>query len=142
MCLVDDGLIGLNRPFIDYVPEWDVPGVAGLADARVADLCATPQGSMISAGTTSTGPRRVGRTATARTRAAPDAQYADPPGRRRSAGLRPGTAMLYSSMGYPICSAIVRRVSSRPFWQFVQSRIFEPLGMHELHGIRAAASVA
>src|SRR5215468_659998 len=38
MCLVDDGLIGLNRPFVDYVPELDVPGVEGIADAKVADL--------------------------------------------------------------------------------------------------------
>jgi CubicO group peptidase (beta-lactamase class C family) len=38
MCLVEDGLIGLNRPFVDYVPELDVPGVEGLAEARVADL--------------------------------------------------------------------------------------------------------
>src|SRR5258708_33989371 len=38
MCLVEDGLIGLNRPFIDYIPELDVPEVEWLAEARVADL--------------------------------------------------------------------------------------------------------
>ena len=38
MCLVDDGLIGLNRPFIDYIPELDVPGVPWLDEVRVADL--------------------------------------------------------------------------------------------------------
>src|SRR6202166_3004017 len=38
MCLVDDGLIGLNRPFIDYIPELDVPDVQWLAEASVADL--------------------------------------------------------------------------------------------------------
>src|SRR6202165_2412853 len=38
MCLVDDGLIGLNRPFIDYIPELDVPEAQGLEEARVADL--------------------------------------------------------------------------------------------------------
>src|ERR1700694_2618675 len=38
MCLVDDGPIGLNRPFIDYTPELDVPEVQWLAEARVADL--------------------------------------------------------------------------------------------------------
>ena len=27
MCLAEDGLIGLNRPLIDYVPELDVPSV-------------------------------------------------------------------------------------------------------------------
>ena len=34
MCLVEDGLVGLNRPFIDYVPELDVPGVEWLEGAR------------------------------------------------------------------------------------------------------------
>jgi hypothetical protein len=38
MCLVEEGLIGLNRPFIDYVPEWNVPGVRWLEEASVADL--------------------------------------------------------------------------------------------------------
>ena len=38
MCLVEDGLIGLNRPFVDYVPELDVPGVQWLDEATVADL--------------------------------------------------------------------------------------------------------
>lgn len=42
MCLVEDGLIGLNRPFIDYLPELDVPSVEWLAEARLADfLCHT-----------------------------------------------------------------------------------------------------
>ena len=47
MCLVEDGLIGLNRPFIDYIPELDVPGVQWLEEARVADFCATPPGLTI-----------------------------------------------------------------------------------------------
>ena len=38
MCLVEDGLIGLNRPFIDYLPELDVQGVEWLEEVRVADL--------------------------------------------------------------------------------------------------------
>ena len=126
MCLVDDGLIGLNRPFIHYVPELDVPGVPWLADARVADLlCHTSGiddlalGSYIEA-------------VAARSPPAPG-QY---PGVNRRIRLaagaplarRPGTAMLYSSFGYLVLGDIVRRVSGQPFWQFVQSRIFEPLG--------------
>jgi CubicO group peptidase (beta-lactamase class C family) len=38
MWLVEDGLIGLDRPFIDYIPELDVPGVQWLEEAKVADL--------------------------------------------------------------------------------------------------------
>src|SRR5438128_11605590 len=44
MCLVGDGLMGLNRPFIDYVPELDVPEMEWFAEARVSDLlCQTPR---------------------------------------------------------------------------------------------------
>jgi CubicO group peptidase (beta-lactamase class C family) len=39
--------------------------------------------------------------------------------------------MLYSNFGYNLLGDIVRRVSGQPFWQFVRSRIFEPLGMHD-----------
>jgi serine-type D-Ala-D-Ala carboxypeptidase len=42
---------------------------------------------------------------------------------------RPGSAMLYSSFGYNLLGDIVRRVSGQPFWKFVRTRIFEPLGM-------------
>ena len=41
--------------------------------------------------------------------------------------------MLYSNFGYQLLADIVRRVSGQPFWQFVRSRLFEPLGMHDSH---------
>jgi CubicO group peptidase (beta-lactamase class C family) len=135
MCLVEDGLIGLNRPFIDYVPELDVPGVQWLEEARVADLLCHTSGiddleisAFIEA-------------------AAKGSQELPPPGPgqhpflntriRLAAGApltrRPGTAMLYSNSGYNLLGDIVRRVSGQPFWQFVRSRIFDPLGMHDSH---------
>jgi CubicO group peptidase (beta-lactamase class C family) len=39
--------------------------------------------------------------------------------------------MIYSNFGYVLLGDIVRRVSGLPFWQFVRSRLFEPLGMHD-----------
>ena len=133
MCLVEDGLIGLNRPFIDYIQEWDVPGVEGLADARVADLlCHTSGIDDLKLGLRFAGaaersaelpPPAPGQHPTLNTliRLAAGAPLA----------CRPGAAMLYSSMGYHLLGDIVRRVSGQPFWQFVRSRIFEPLGMHD-----------
>jgi CubicO group peptidase (beta-lactamase class C family) len=44
---------------------------------------------------------------------------------------QPGTACLYSNFGYNLLGDIVRRVSGKPFWRFVQSRLFEPLGMRD-----------
>jgi CubicO group peptidase (beta-lactamase class C family) len=135
MCLVEDGLIGLNRPFIDYIPELDVPGVQWLEEARVADLlCHTSgiddleMGAFIAAA--AKGSRELplpgpGQHPFLNTRI------------RLAAGApltrRPGTAMLYSNFGYNLLGDIVRRVSGQPFWQFVRSRIFEPLGMHDSH---------
>ncbi len=133
MCLVDDGLIGLNRPFIDYIPELDVPDVQWLAEVRVADLLCHTSGfddleliNFVAA-------------------AAQRSPELPPPGPgqhpvlnqriRLAAGAplarRPGTAMLYSNFGYNLLGDIVRRVSGRPYWQFARSRLFEPLGMHD-----------
>ena len=135
MCLVEDGVIGLNRPFIDYVPELDVPGVEGLTEARVADLLCHTSGIDDLA---------LDAFREAAAERAPDLPPPAPgqhPSLNRSIRLaagaplarRPGSAMLYSNFGYNLLGDIVRRVSGQPFWQFVRSRIFEPLGMADSH---------
>jgi CubicO group peptidase (beta-lactamase class C family) len=133
MCLVEDGLIGLNRPFIEYVPELDVPGVKWLEEARVADLLSHTSGIDdldLNA--------FIAETAKRSPALPPPA-----PGQHKEIGRRirlaagapltrqPGTAMIYSNFGFDLLGDIVRRVSGRPFWQFVRERIFEPLGMHD-----------
>jgi CubicO group peptidase (beta-lactamase class C family) len=58
---------------------------------------------------------------------------------------RPGTAMIYSNIGYLLLSDIVRRVSGQPFWHFARERLFEPLGMTDSHFVlprRAAGNAA
>ena len=135
MCLVEDGLIGLNRPFIDYVPELDVPGVQWLEEARVADLlCHTSGIDDLELGDF------IAAAAERSPELAPPAPGQHPALNTRirlAAGAplacRPGAAMLYSNFGYNLLGDIVRRVSGEPFWQFVQSRIFEPLEMHDSH---------
>jgi len=133
MSLVDDGLIGLNRSFIDYVPELDVPGVPWLYEAKVADLlCHTSGIDDLNLGA-------FIEAAAGRSPALPPAAPGQHPalGKRihLAAGAplarRPGTAMLYSNFGYILLGDIVRRVSGQPFWQFVRSRLFEPLGMRD-----------
>jgi CubicO group peptidase (beta-lactamase class C family) len=135
MCLVDDGRIGLNRPFIDYVPELDVPEVEGLADAKVADLlCHTAGFNDLDLGA------YIAEVA----KRAPDLP---PPGPgqhpkinariRLAAGAKltypPRTAHAYGGFGYMLLGDIIRRISGQPFWQFVRSRLFEPLGMIDSH---------
>ena len=133
MCLVEDGLIGLNRPFIDYVPEWNVPSAPWLEEASVADLLRHTSGI-------------DDYDAAARINAASEKGVAVPPagpgqhpaiGRRihLAAGVplaqRPGSAMRYANFGYTLLGDIVRRVSGRPFWQFARERLLEPLGMRD-----------
>jgi serine-type D-Ala-D-Ala carboxypeptidase len=133
MCLVDDGLIGLNRPFIDYIPELDVPEVEWLAEARVADLlCHTSGFDDLLLGDF------IAAAAQRSPELPPPAPGQHPVLNQRirlAAGAplarRPGTAMLYSNFGYNLLGDIVRRVSGMPFWQFVQSRLFEPLRMRD-----------
>jgi CubicO group peptidase (beta-lactamase class C family) len=133
MCLVEDGLIGLNRPFIEYVPELDVPGVPWLEEATVADLlCHTSGIDDLEVGA-------FIQVAAGRSPELPPAAPGQHPtlGKRihLAAGAplarRPGTAMLYSPFGYLLLGDIVRRVSGQPFWQFVRTRLFEPLGMRD-----------
>jgi serine-type D-Ala-D-Ala carboxypeptidase len=133
MCLVEDGLIGLNRPFVEYIPEWDLPDVEWLWEARVADLLCHTSGI---------DDLKLGEFIAAAAQRSPQlpapasGQHAVLNTRiRLAAGAplarRPGTAMLYSNFGYNLLGDIVRRVSGVPFWQFVQSRLFKPLRMHD-----------
>ena len=133
MCLVEDGLIGLNRPFIDYIPELEVAGVKWLEEASVADLLCHTSGLE---------DVEIGAFINAAAGKSP-ALTAPGPGQhpalaRRiqlAAGVplarRPGSTMLYSNFGYTLLGDIVRRVSGQPFWRFVRSRLFEPLGMND-----------
>jgi serine-type D-Ala-D-Ala carboxypeptidase len=133
MCLVDDGLIGLNRPFIDYIPELDVPEVQWLQEARVADLLCHTSGI---------DDLKLGDFIAEAAERSPELPSPGPGQHpvinqriRLAAGAplarRPGTAMLYSNFGFLLLGDIVRRVSGVPFWQLVRSRLFEPLGMHD-----------
>jgi CubicO group peptidase (beta-lactamase class C family) len=135
MCLVEDGLIGLNRPFIDYVPELDQPRVQWLEEVRVADLlCHTSGIDDLEWGD-------FIELATKRSPELPAAAAGQHPALntrvRLAAGAplsrRPGSAMIYSNFNYNLLGDIVRRVSGQPFWQFVAARIFEPLGMRDSH---------
>ena len=134
MCLVEDGLIGLNRPFIDYIPELDVPDVEWLEEARVADLlCHTSGIDDLKLGELSSQrrPQRSSELAPPGPGQHPVINQRMRSRPRAPLARRPGTAMLYSNFGYILLGDIVRRVSGVPLWQFVRSRLFEPLGMHD-----------
>ena len=52
---------------------------------------------------------------------------------QRSLNFAPGTDFSYCNSGYMMMTEIVKRVSGKPFPEFAQENIFEPLGMTQTH---------
>ncbi|MCZ6889537.1 MAG: serine hydrolase, partial [Gammaproteobacteria bacterium] len=127
LMLVEDGLIGLNRPVREYIPE-----IAGVAsdDLMLIHLLTHTSGY---------DEDKVGHMVTPRPKAPKDLPPPDSTldprlqrwlaARYPIAPLRPpGTLMEYCNYNYELLGEIVRRVSAMPFDSFVRERIFEPLG--------------
>jgi CubicO group peptidase (beta-lactamase class C family) len=127
MCLVEDGLLGLNRPVQEHVPEF---AGAGKEQVMMHHLL-----------THSSGLREAEIEAHAADSVGPPP--APEPGqhpwlaeylfRRRGAPLwkPPGVEMSYSSYGYALLGDIVRRASGQSLSDFARERIFGPLGMRD-----------
>lgn len=129
MLLVEEGRVGLNRPIVEYLPEFQgerkdavlvrhlLTHTAGLRDEDV-DKFAKEDAANVSI---------------------PPA----PPGlhpllneylvRRYRAALwkPPGEEMSYSPYSYELLGEIVRRASGEPLDRFAEHRLFHPLGMND-----------
>jgi len=53
--------------------------------------------------------------------------------RQRELNFTPGTRHLYSNMGFSLLAEVVERVSGQPLGDFLEERVFLPLGMHRTH---------
>lgn len=51
--------------------------------------------------------------------------------RQSEANFAPGAQMIYSNGAYQMLSLAIERAAGMPFEQFLQQRLFEPLGMHD-----------
>jgi len=127
MQLVEDGLLGLNRPVRDYLPEVTAEGTeemlvhhllchtAGYDDAafigaharKFADIDRVSPEELL---------QRILRLV-----------HETPPSHP------PGTMMDYTSMGYFLLGELVERVGRRPFEEQMREGLFEPLGMLDSH---------
>jgi CubicO group peptidase (beta-lactamase class C family) len=128
MILVEDGLLGLNRPVSWYIPEFVGEGkdavmvhhllthTSGLRDEDV-DAYAEKKGTVEIPPPDETQHPRVNEYLFLRY----DAPLWKPP----------GTEMSYCNYGYELVGEIVRRVSGRSLDDFARERIFEPLGMKD-----------
>jgi CubicO group peptidase (beta-lactamase class C family) len=132
MCLVEDGLVGLNRPVQEYVPEFCGAGkdavmvhhlLSHTSGLRDMDLNAHALAKITSGAIAPPEPLaylRPDEFMHLRLFAAVhDAQLWKPP----------GAEMSYCGYGYTLLAEIVRRVAGRPAERFVQERIFDPLRM-------------
>jgi CubicO group peptidase (beta-lactamase class C family) len=133
MQLVEDGLLGLNRPVLDYIPEVGSDGAEEMLVHHLLTHTAgyvgydeEPMRSHMA--------RRV------------QEGFEIPPCERTQHPLangllqlcldaplirRPGELMTYSNHGYELLAEIVRRLSGRPIWELARERIFGPLGMDD-----------
>jgi CubicO group peptidase (beta-lactamase class C family) len=127
MQLVEDGLIGLNRPVQEYMPEFKGEGkeavlvhhflthTSGLTDEMVGEILRKKG--------LATGP--VANSSFAQYLERLQAIYDAPLSRS------PGEEMSYCSQGYRLLGEMVRRVSGQPLETFGAERIFEPLRMKD-----------
>jgi len=129
MLLVEDGLLGLQRPVSDYLPEFSGAGkhavmvhhllthTSGLRDEDVNAHAAKKRGVV----------------------AIPHPEETQHPWINEYLFLRydaplwkpPGVEMSYCSYGYVLLGEIVRRVSGQALAAFARERIFEPLSMQD-----------
>lgn len=134
MLLVEDGLLGLNRPVSEYIPEFTGEGKGAVLIHHLLTHTSGLQQD------------QVWHYIDERSHAG--VQIPPPPGMRPQSQhpklneylflgydvplSRPtGVEMLYCDYGYDLLGEIVRRVSGKSLADFAEERIFAPLGMHD-----------
>ncbi len=132
MILVDDGLLGLNRPVQEYVPEFVGEGkesvmvhhllthTTGLRDDEVNAHIRRKLASGQITSPPDVDDRRFDES--------PLLQYFSQ-AHDAPLGDRPSAEMSYCNYGYLLLGEIIRRVSDRPLATFVQHSILTPLEM-------------
>ncbi len=134
MNLVDDGLLGLNRPVQEYIPEFVGEG----KDAVMVHHLLTHTSGLRDEDLETFVRRKL---ASGKIHPPPDASH---PGlsvfptvqyfsQTHDAPLsyRPGAEMSYCSYGYRLLAEIVARVSGSSLADIVQARILSPLGLDD-----------
>jgi len=125
MQLVEDGLLGLNRPIRDYLPEVTGKGTEEVLVHHVLTFSAGwDEFALI---TSFIGERAdlAGRSSDEVHRAMLDLIQRAPLARP------PGAEMNYAFLCYELLKELVERVSGRSFAELMRERIFEPLGMKD-----------
>jgi D-aminopeptidase len=61
--------------------------------------------------------------------------------RQSELNFEPGTRMIYSNGGYHLLALIIERLSGLSFAEFLRTRLFEPLGMHDSESVPSLLDV-
>lgn len=129
MILVEDGLVGLNRPVQEYIPEFT-------GDSREAVM--VHQLLTHTSGLRDEDWEEVIERESDTAEIPPPEETMNPKVNellhfllRTPLGLPPGQEMYYSGANYYLVGEIVRRVSGNSLDQFTQERIFNPIGMKD-----------
>ena len=129
LCLVEDGLLGLNRPVVDYIPELSGEGTA---DVLVHHLLTHTSGfnDETILGLAGVQVENPGEAAAPWETRRP---IQDTLERVFSAPVwkAPGEEMSYCTHNFVLLGEIAERVSGRSFDDLARERLFEPLGMSE-----------
>jgi len=129
MILVEDGLVGINRPVAYYIPEFVGEG----KDKVMVHHLLTHTSGLIQADVDKHAVKKK------ETFEIPQPEQNQHPLINENLWLRydaplskkPGTEMSYGSLGYELLGEIIRRVSEKNIDDFTRERIFEPLGMKD-----------
>ena len=133
MTLVDDGLLGLNRPVSVYIPEFVGDGKeAVLVHHLLSHTSGLQENDVDAHAEAKTGTVEIpdpGENQHARIHEDLYVRYDAPLSRP------PGEHMSYSTLGYELLGEIVRRLSGSSLADYARQRIFAPLGMDDTYYI-------
>jgi len=127
MILAGEGKVDLLAPVTAYLPGFRMADLR-YRDIKVRDLLrhasglSRSQGDIVYEGEGVTADRLIARLAEERLAYAPGSRYA------------------YCNMNFVLAGAIIEAVSGRPYTDFMEERIFRPLGMTRTRGVAAIAS--
>jgi len=125
MQLVEDGLLGLNRPIRDYLPEVTGKGTEEVLVHHVLTFSAGWDEFALLTSFIGERADLAGRSSDEVHRAMLDLIQRAPLARP------PGAEMNYAFLCYELLKELVARVSGRSFAELMRERIFEPLGMKD-----------
>lgn len=128
MCLVEEGLLGLNRPVAEYIPEFTGTGKEAVLVHHLLTHTSGLREEEVN--------RHIDQKRMAGVPIPPPAATQHPKtnellclGYDAPLQQAPGVEMSYIGYGYDLLGEIVRRVSGQSLQVFAHERIFAPLGM-------------